>query len=648
MPLDNWTLRRYPADKPSIILQASDTEWPYDGLVQLDHDLDIYAEEVSIPAHILAPGRHVGIFAKSITCLNNSEIVASGREGPSKLVTLFSGPKAGGKGGSAGDIQLYVEDADLETLGKLSLKASGGKGGSGEDTKQGLAGGPGGDGGDGGRVSVAVRTSGFTATLLQRATAILRAKDCSSDQKRQLCEDFVSSCSRIERLRKDRPDHSAKIKALKAELARNGDADELMDFFREELADLLSNEAGSFQALVAGQVEYGGGAYGVGGMGTVTGGKNGSPGSACLPKVSYCYLQPNKLRQLDMSIAHPDQCAMVLHLAKLDYYVGSSETMKVATDRLVRLHDRLLFLDGLQPTDPIYGAYRNAETRMHLLPRKLDPKALDEPAGFAGLREVATEVDALLRQIALGIDFYGHKPEWVPRGSYDFYANLTKEMLEHAKFAEQAWRRYHAEEVTQEKMLAAVREMRDQAHLSAEAARDFVVQLRPFLESTVIAIGALDFQMKQCKRDLVEKLVTQADAISRVEQKLGADFNDVVEAATMVAFCPEPAMLLIQGSGLAYKAVKDAKIEDDDGEPGIKKELLVKKMTTLSKGVGALVQEYRASMVDGQTAEIDDPGADKLLAKKEDYMELVSNYHKAIGEQDIEEVSKAFDAYVGT
>jgi hypothetical protein len=197
-------------------------------------------------------------------------------------------------------------------------------------------------------------------------------------------------------------------------------------------------------------------------------------------------------------------------------------------------------------------------------------------------------------------------------------------------------------------MLTAVREMRDQAHLGAEAARDFVVRLRPFLESTVIAIGALDFQMKQCKKDLFEKLAAQTDAISRVEQKLGVDFNDVVEAATMVAFCPEPAMLLIQGSGLAYKAVEDAKIEDDDGEPGIKKKLLVKKMTTLRKGMGALVQGYKASMVDGQTAEIDDPGADKLLAKKEDYIELVSNYKKAIGEQDVEEVSKAFDAYIGT
>jgi hypothetical protein len=92
--------------------------------------------------------------------------------------------------------------------------------------------------------------------------------------------------------------------------------------------------------------------------------------------------------------------------------------------------------------------------------------------------------------------------------------------------------------------------------------------------------------MTECKKDLIEKLAAQADAISRVEQKLGVDFNDVVEAATMVAFCPEPAMLLIQGSGLAYKAVKDAKIEDDDGEPGIKKDLLVKKMTTPRQGRG--------------------------------------------------------------
>ena len=648
MVLENWSLRKYPSNKPSVILQASDTAWTYDNLIALDHDLDIYAESVTLPAHLSAQGRHIGIYSNRLDVLSDSEIQVSGAPGTSENVNLFANVKSGGKGGNAGEIELYVEEASLDTFQRLRLRAAGGKGGSGEDTASGDVGGLGGDGGNAGPVTSAVRTWGFTATLMDRANAILRAKNESEALKRQMLQDFITYCSRLEHPQSDKPDHSSKVAELKSALTTNSSVDDLIDRFREQIGNIFSNESSAFDTLIGSKVESAGGAYGTGGQGKKRSNQNGKPGTSVIPKVSYCYLRSDKLRQLGMPIAHPDQCAMVVNLAKLDYYIDSEASKKSATERLMRLHDRLLFIDGLQASDSIYKAYQTAEVRLHVLPRPQAASATVELASISRLREVAAEVDDLLRQIAGGLDFYGHKAEWVPRGSREFYDNLTMAMLSNAQLIEKAHETYRNADKDTAKKTTAVREVRNQAHVGAEAARDYIEQLRPLLEATVIAIGSMDFHMKECKNELLQKMQDQIAAIKRVEEKLGADFGDIVEAATMVAFCPNPAMVLIQGAGLTYKAVKDAKIENDDGEPGIKKDLLVKKMSSLEKGTNALVQGYKASKADDHAATIDDPSATKLLTKKEDFMELMSNYTKALGDEKLEDIAKSFDTFIGT
>ena len=645
---EGWSIRKYPSDKPSIILQGSDTDWSYDGVVALDHDLDIYAESLTLPAHLTSKGHHIGIYANSITVLDKAEIVVSGAPGADETNNAFPGVKSGGKGEDAGNIELYTENASLGVFKNLQLLSVGGKGGSGEDTSKEEIGGLGGDGGNAGQVTCAVRTWGFTATFMERATAVLRAKQVSEAQEYQILQDFVSYSNRLEHPQKDKPDHSSQILELKNALASNSAVDDLMNIFREAISTILSDESSAFESLIGSKVEYSGGAYGIGGRGTKGANKNGKAGKPVYPKILYCYLQSNKLLQLSMPIAHPDQCAMILHLARLDYYISSESSMKTAIERLTRVRDRLLFLDGLQASDPIYKAYEAAEVRLHILPPRRIGSTSSDLASIASLREVAADVDALLRQIAGGFDFYGHTAGWVPRGSREFYDKLTLDMLENAKTAEKAHEGYRKAEKDNTTKLAAVRNMRNQASVGAEAARDFAVRLRPVLEAALITIGSMDYHMKECKKELVTKIKDQSQAIRRVDEKLGANFSDIVEAATMVAFCPNLAMVLIQGAGLTYKAVKNANIENDDDEPGIKKELLIRKMSSLSKGTDALVQSYKASSADDGTIAIDDPAATKLITKKEDYMELVSNYSKALGEEKIEEVEKAFDTFVGT
>ncbi|KAM0553383.1 hypothetical protein ACHAPJ_007397 [Fusarium lateritium] len=666
MPVESWTLRKYPPDKPSIILNGTDTQWPYDGSLELNHDVDIYTEAISLPTHINAKGHHVGIFASSINTLGAVDLVVSGTEGNSEPKSLSSGKDkgsddksttktaipsgalAGGRGGNAGDVQIYVEDANLDTFKNLRISSSGGRGGNGQDTDNFDTGGLGGDGGDAGQVAVAVRTWGFTSTLNERATAILYSTDKDTEaQKRKLLEDFMTSCIRLEHPQGDKPNHSKEIAILKASLASDKGFATIMNEFRAMIGHMFRQEASAFNAVVGSGIEYSGGTYGLGGRGTKHTNSNGKTGKETIPEIGYCFLQPDLLRQLSLPIAHPDQCSMILQLAKIDYYVGSNDSLKSAIDRLTRLRDRLLFLDGLAPEEPIYKAYRDAEVRMHLLPRAQIISTSDEPIAFAGLREISAEVDALLRQIAGGFDFYGHKTDWVPRGSHSFYDKTTLEMLNHAIIAEKAWTDYRKAEKENSVKMAALREMRNQARARADAASDFITYMKPIIEASANSIGSMDFDMKQQKAELLRKIKDQTIAIGRLEPSPGIKFTDMVEAATMVAFCPDLPMVLIQGAGLVYKSQDEAKIkDDDDGESGIKRELLVKKMTTIEKGVESLVSAYRANVTDDRLAEADDPAADKLIAKKEEYMELVGNYKKALGEQSITDVEEAFESYI--
>jgi len=45
--------------------------------------------------------------------------------------------------------------------------------------------------------------------------------------------------------------------------------------------------------------------------------------------------------------------------------------------------------------------------------------------------------------------------------------------------------------------------------------------------------------------------------------------------------------------------------------------------------------------------QVDDPGASKLIAARDDMMNLLKQYSNVLGQNNLEEIEKAFDDYIG-
>lgn len=668
MDLQTFSLIKYPSAKPTLILSASDTPFSFAGSdtaesLVLDHGLDIYAEAVSLPRDLTASSRHVGIFAHSVALLpgKQTRVDVAGKDGVGGGTNLVSTAKDGEKGRNGGDVQFYLEQASSAILENLQLDASGGRGGNGESTAKAEIGGKGADGGGAGTIAIAVKTGRFSSDIGERAFAIIDADGEAPADMMKMYSAFLAACDHlVDMLSASEMD---KMQALRraintAAASGAGPTKELHKAFRIEISTMLRGESLAFEAAMTTASRSRGGDYGAGGTGTKARGSNGASGKSTSPNIAYAFPCASALRELPMPIAHPDQCAMVLHLAKLEYFIGTAEKLKSACARLVSLRDRLLFLDGLQPSDPIFQAYKEAESRMYVGVRtaKTTTTAADrseEPPSIAALREVAASVDLWLRQLASGVDFYGHSREWVPRGSHSFYDKLTQSMLAHADKTRALYSAFRAATATAEKA-AAMSQMQQQAQGNAEAARDFVERLRPALSGQVTAILAQDEQMRGEKKALLALLEGAKDRIKYMDAELSKEeMVGIAKAFVMLAVAPSQGPKGIDAAkeslktigGTLYQAAKDPKILDDAGEP-VRKEFVIEKITALQGGTAGLLQAYRASTNDDHTADLDDPGATKLIASKKEISELIGGFSRALSGKSVEDVKTAFDNYV--
>ncbi|KAK3371134.1 hypothetical protein B0T24DRAFT_721316 [Lasiosphaeria ovina] len=113
------------------------------------------------------------------------------------------------------------------------------------------------------------------------------------------------------------------------------------------------------------------------------------------------------------------------------------------------------------------------------------------------------------------------------------------------------------------------------------------------------------------------------------------DPKAIIEALTMVVFCPNIAMAAVQAFGLMDRTSTSFTALDSST---VERKYVASQFQKMGNKFETLTQGYKSRS--DSTIDVDDPGADKLLGVKEDIEELVRKYKEAIKTENAAAIHK--------
>lgn len=372
-----------------------------------------------------------------------------------------------------------------------------------------------------------------------------------------------------------------------------------------QIIQVLGGYAKALETALTQQVDCAGGDYGAGARGTSDRGANGPSG----PAGSYSLMELTDVSQLcqsSMTIAHPDQCLMLLEKAKTLYFIGDSKSLALCEAYLYGLIMRLGFTRSLKPNDPICNAYRNAEQALFIIPCS---NTTGMPASIKSLQYVGTAASGLWNQlIRQKLDFYGQSTFDVPRGSFNFFGNQLKLVLQYLTEIEKSYAAYVALVGPETQQQAAIQTGASQCQLIIRHANIEIGQLEVRLDAASMKVAVFQAAMSPAYNELMA-------AIQEVEKEIMDYvilFTDVLAAFSQVVAAPEASMAsmgALQVSGLLHNAATT--IPDNTGGK-IDKNLLLTQIEAFDPSAAGLAEVYKVAN-NGQWKP-EDEGAAKLIA----------------------------------
>ncbi|PNP60617.1 hypothetical protein FNYG_14656 [Fusarium nygamai] len=423
----------------TIILQASETPFVIDSTFDTTSDaVLVYAETIKIDSKLIQlPGKNLGLFCNKLLIAQDAEIDVSGIDGK-EGIPKTSGPKKdvpddkkkkgdekddgkkdnnkdGDKGKDevdndatdgrdAGNVWLFIQDANVETLEKLRISAFGGRGGKGADSSaEGVSGNDGKAGGNGGNIEVILWSPKMheameLSTLRKRPWPIVQTilsslKHNNAGEEAKSAENYINNyLKKVESPDIDKiTDSTAALSALKKALTSLKDVSAINDIVRDgrvkkaltavseesELASILKNiyedlmeKVHSAERSLASRYNSLEGEGGQGGRSPnalIPPGKQGP--SSLRSRVTLKDLNPaGSARYLSTSqaFAFPEQCQLLLHQADLAFYSQAPADIDRAAELYRRIVDYLGFLKfakfSQEPPRPLVKAYQSLET----------------------------------------------------------------------------------------------------------------------------------------------------------------------------------------------------------------------------------------------------------------------------------------------
>ncbi|CAN9474366.1 unnamed protein product [Alternaria alternata] len=650
------------ANKPTLILSVMDESFP-SFTMDFDHSLSMYTENLTLQRSIRTSGHDLEIYTHSMTIVPSQDgsayyIDSSGPGGdPVPPTAIVEKPKNGIDGSPGGNVRFVVEDigVDHAILNTIIMDAHGGLGSDGQSSQNFAVGGNGGNGAGAGDVEVLVGNA-YTI-ILAKLGAIYKAVS-ATPLKREALSDLnkVVAAIRSNKQFMSLEDLAPRLSTVETTLR----ADNLKDNLKElqaavqELALRFLKEGDIIVGSMAPHVQVHGGAYGAGGEGKSRRGSNGTPGHDGTFNIYFNGADSAWLRSSTTVPAHPDQCRMLLEKAKSRYFLDDLNSTMECRLLLVRLQNRLFFIHKIRPDGILYKTYANAESRLHILPSS-NPKFLDlgagqdatanrfsETASIASLRQILAEADGLITQIDSGIDYYGNAANYAPMLSYNTYNTLTQALLTAAQDAETIYLKYVAENTAQSDRTACLQDMQRKCIQAIQDCEDTITILMKDIKDAAKTVQSLTPPLKDARTGLHKKIEEEKNKISKSFNLFHMSFSEIVDAVSMVMFCPSAPMAAVQTAGVLWKAGTNV---PDDKDTLINKTYIVNQISQIEATTDALSEGLKARD-DGLGVAIDDPGASKLIAARESMMKLLQQYSSVLGLNDLNEMEKTFNNYI--
>ncbi|KAK4194356.1 hypothetical protein QBC40DRAFT_319967 [Triangularia verruculosa] len=648
--------RIYPAaGTPELILSISDQSPPSFAL-DLRHSLSVYTENLLIQGPFRTSEGNIEIFTHSLDLAPSSSgekyaVNCSGSDGdPVPAATLVEKPKDGNDGKPGGTLRFVVEDIGLDdALEGLDLAARGGSGSNGGETKNWESGGNGGNGADGGHVQVLVGNE-YTV-ILAKLGDVYQGLSASSPSPRALYDlKTLSATIRRNPQYTSLDDIGPRLDKLDAAIQRGKPSEVKVPL--QDLAVRFEREGDLLRSKIRPRINVSGGSGGIGGSGTKLQGRHGTRGRDGTSRVDFLTGDSEPVRNGEIILAHPDQCRMLLEKARSLYSLDDISSTVDCRTLLARLQRRLFFLRQLQHNDKLYQAYVTAEkrdkdtgeNRLFIPPGPAPSKTNPTPeaTSIVSLRQVLAEATGLVTQIDNGLDYYGNPGTYAPMLSYNSYEELTGSLLESAQLAEMAYDKFTAEDAVQEARKAALQDMQKQCNIAIKNADDTVTILQADLKKTEDTVASLTKPLKDAKDKLHNQIEKEKDTINKSFNLFKMPFSNIIDAVSMVIFCPKAPMAVAQTAGLLWKA--GTNVPDDKGNL-VNKTYLVNQINQIEATTDAL-DEGLKSRDDKPGVDIADPGASKLIAARDDMMNLLKQYTSFLGSNDLADMEKMFDNYI--
>ncbi|KAG7425582.1 hypothetical protein Forpi1262_v013025 [Fusarium oxysporum f. sp. raphani] len=400
---------------------------------------------------------------------------------------------------------------------------------------------------------------------------------------------------------------------------------------------LLNEYSGAISGIIS-QMTYtfsaAGGRGGTGGKGAKPEdgyGATGEVGAAGTVSVEGLFLSDDADNlDIEAALASADQCQMLCNLADLDYFT-SSTTSNYASARAkyLTLSRRLSFVPKMMEelekshARPLIKAYLSMQSK------NLTFNAIPQ------LMAIKRRADICLQKIATGVDMLGHPPEWVPRHSYSVYSARVKNHIDAIQDLETKLESYGS---STEPPLKDTKTNIDRQLADIQMRIDILESSDSILSSSATLIQAYTPQLKK-KRITIQAAI--AEIKKDIEGHINMDPTIALDALTMIAFAPNAFMIAIQTTAVLHKTTSS--IRSLDGST-VEKDYVVQQFGTADNKFSSL-QEGVKNRSNG-IIDIDDPGADKLIAAKSDFIELVDKFKNAITSDNAEGIKRELDAFV--
>lgn len=297
---------------------------------------------------------------------------------------------------------------------------------------------------------------------------------------------------------------------------------------------------------------------------------------------------------------------MVLHAAEMDYLNGR---MQSAIDRLVwlcNLHSNLANDFGI---DEAYNERRAAAHRKEI---------------------IIERCRILLRQIKLGLDYYGRCPNFAPMLKPTFFSSQLGIMINYGRIVEEGFIAFMSAEKDASKELSALKAVIKQEKKTIDLmgkANDEIISRSRELQ---LSIQSLYDQMRVYWVQMMEARAEFEADINQTE----CDFRTLITIGSAVAAVVSTGGAAVGSALAAWQAMQSNEPKDDKGNPvtgdWAKLQWYADKWVPVGKDVNALLDAYNAfgsSLKSPDSADIEPPNDSvKFLMEKKAFDSEIEKY----------------------